>query len=56
MKAQPAIKSYFFEKGYKDLWETIKNSWGYNIESAQSYFEKTDDDNWFFKILYFIKV
>lgn len=53
MKAQPAIKSYFFEKGYKDLWETIKNSWGYNIESAQSYFEKTDDDNWFFKILYF---
>ena len=54
MKAQPAIKSYFFEKGYKDLWETIRTSWRYNIESAESHFEKASDaETWFGKIMYF---
>lgn len=53
MKAQPAIKSYFFKKGYEDLWKTISNSWNYNFDSAELYFGKTDDDNWGLKILYF---
>jgi hypothetical protein len=53
MKPQPAIKSYFFEKGYSDLWGTIKSSWNYNWTSAQSYFQKADDDSWFYKIMFF---
>ena len=53
MKIQPAIKSYFFEKGYNDLWNTIKCSWKYNLAYAQLYFTKTNDDNWFAKITYF---
>jgi hypothetical protein len=54
MKAQPAIKSYFFEKGYTDLWNTINSSWKYNLASAKSYFEKTNNNNWFYKILFFM--
>ena len=53
MKTQPAIKSYFFDKGYKDLWNTIISSWKYNLVSAESYFDKTDTDNWVNKVLFF---
>ncbi len=31
---QPAKKSYFFGKGYVDLWNTIKESWARNFQSA----------------------
>lgn len=34
---QPAIKSYFFGKGYRDLWNTIAESWKLNLGSAKSF-------------------
>lgn len=44
MENQPAIKSYVFEKGYKDLWNTIQDSWKANLAEANqhlSQFETT---------------
>ena len=38
MAQQPAKVSYFFEKGYADLWATIKESWSRNIQSAKDQF------------------
>jgi len=35
--AQPAQKSYFFDKGYKDLVNTIKGAWQRNIDSINKY-------------------
>lgn len=35
---QPAKVSYFFGKGYSDLWNTIKESWSRNIHSAGDQF------------------
>lgn len=32
---QPAKLSYFFDKGYQDLWNTIKESWTRNFQSAK---------------------
>ena len=32
-KAQPAKVSYFFGKGYSDLWNTIKEAWYLNKKS-----------------------
>ncbi len=40
MKAQPAIKSYYFGKGYRDLWGTIKDSWKHNTKDAGNFFLK----------------
>ena len=37
---EPAIKSYFFGKGYRDLWATITESWNRNLESAGEHFAK----------------
>lgn len=34
---QPAKKSYFFEKGYKDLENTIKGAWSRNSDSIKTY-------------------
>lgn len=34
---QPAKKSYFFDKGYKDLGNTIKGAWARNWESIKNY-------------------
>lgn len=34
---QPAKKSYFFGKGYRDLWNTIKGAWSRNIDSVKHY-------------------
>lgn len=34
---QPAIKSYFFDKGYKDLGNTIKGAWSRNMDSVTHY-------------------
>jgi hypothetical protein len=35
---EPAIKSYFFGKGYRDLRATIVESWRRNLTSAQEHF------------------
>lgn len=35
--AQPAKKSYFFEKGYQDVRNTIKGAWQRNLISIQNY-------------------
>lgn len=34
---QPAQKSYFFDKGYKDLGNTIKGAWSRNTDSIKKY-------------------
>ena len=34
---QPAKKSYFFEKGYLDLWNTVKGAWTRNLDSVSVY-------------------
>lgn len=39
-RPEPAIRSYFFGKGYRDLGETIKESWQRNLATARSHFEK----------------
>ncbi|HET8796997.1 MAG TPA: hypothetical protein VFO89_04885, partial [Thermoanaerobaculia bacterium] len=39
--ADPAIRSYFFGKGYRDLQATIVESWQRNISSAQGFFART---------------
>jgi hypothetical protein len=36
-KVQPAIKSYFFGKGYRDLGNTIAESWQLNLETAKRF-------------------
>ena len=36
-KPQPAKKSYFFGKGYRDLYNTIKGAWARNGESIGKY-------------------
>lgn len=35
---EPAIKSYFFGKGYQDLINVIKESWQRNLASAGDFF------------------
>lgn len=42
MEPQPSVKSYYFEKGYKDLRNTIKDSWAFNVRDANLEFEKFD--------------
>ena len=34
---QPAKKSYFFDKGYRDLGNTIKGAWIRNFDSIKMY-------------------
>lgn len=53
MKVQPAIKNYFFGKAYKDLWNTIGDSWQNNKESAEDLFQKAKGADMFPKYLYF---
>ncbi len=42
-KIQPAIKSYFFGKGYRDLGGTIAESWSLNWHSAGEFGSKAGD-------------
>lgn len=42
--AEPAIRSYFFGKGYRDLKATIVGSWDRNLESAGEYWSRADLD------------
>jgi hypothetical protein len=37
MKPQPAIKSYFFGKGWADLWRMLKDFWRRNMVSARQF-------------------
>jgi len=37
---QPAYKSYYFGKGYRDLWATIQESWARNIASMEKWFSQ----------------
>lgn len=37
-KQQPAKISYFFGKGYTDLWSTIRDAWILNLDSAKRQF------------------
>ena len=39
---EPAIKSYFFGKGYSDLRATIADSWQFNVDSASGFAKKAD--------------
>jgi len=36
----PAFRSYFFGKGYRDLLATIAESWQRNLDSAKEFFDK----------------
>jgi hypothetical protein len=48
----PAIRSYFFGKGYRDLWATIAESWQRNLDSAKEFFAKapgSDDSEEIFR-------
>lgn len=40
--SEPAIKSYFFGKGYKDLFATISASWQANQKTAEAHFAQSD--------------
>lgn len=40
---QPAKKSYFFDKGYTDLGNTIKGAWSRNGDSIKKYIENLQD-------------
>ena len=49
---EPAIKSYFFGKGYRDLRDVIKESWQRNFISAKGFFSKIDTTkDWWLSIL-----
>lgn len=56
---QPAKKSYFFEKGYKDLCNTIKGAWQRNVESIEKHKDniaesKTVDNTGLFVFKYIV--
>jgi hypothetical protein len=36
-RGQPSKKSYFFGKGYRDLWNTIAGAWDRNLQSIGKY-------------------
>lgn len=40
----PAIRSYFFGKGYRDLTDTIAESWQRNLDSANEFFSKAPEN------------
>ena len=44
---QPAKLSYFFGKGYKDLWNTIKESWIRNAHTAKQKWEIAREKGFF---------
>lgn len=52
---EPAIKSYFFGKGYIDLVNVIKGSWSRNLISSKSYFSKIDSTGeWWVTLSFFL--
>lgn len=47
VKEQPAKVSYFFSKGYTDLFNTIKEAWALNITSAKNQFAIAGEKGYF---------
>lgn len=47
VKEQPAKVSYFFGKGYTDLFNTIKEAWILNIDSAKNQFAIAGEKGYF---------
>ncbi len=43
---QPAKKSYFFDKGYRDLANTIKGAWARNTRSIKKYAQNLKDNKY----------
>lgn len=43
VQLQPAKKSYFFDKGYRDLLNTIKGAWARNLDSIRMYADNLKD-------------
>lgn len=39
--AEPAIRSYFFGKGYRDLRDTLVGSWNLNLATARDYLSRS---------------
>jgi TPR repeat protein len=52
MKEQPAKVSYFFDQGYTDLKNTIRDSWKANWDSASESFEKASYVGWIKKLFW----
>lgn len=46
-EVQPAKVSYFFGKGYHDLWETIKGAWSRNFVSAKERLASASEKGFF---------
>ena len=46
---EPAIKSYFFGKGYRDLTATIKASWAANIVTAEPHWKDASKEGDFLR-------
>ena len=46
-RKQPAKLSYFFGKGYLDLWNTIRESWARNFQSARIKLANARDNGFF---------
>ncbi len=52
---EPAIKSYFFGKGYSDLGAVIKDSWRRNIQSSKLFFKRIDSSGeWYITAMNFV--
>jgi hypothetical protein len=52
---EPAIESYFFGKGYRDLIAVIKESWESNLDSTKKFFSKIEKTSeWWKEALSFI--
>lgn len=52
--AEPAVKSYFFGKGYRDLKATIKDSWNRNsVSSTEIWGKGAAADNQLFAFLFY---
>lgn len=49
---QPAVKSYFFGKGYNDAFKVIRDAWFYNLQTAQKFVDNISNyhGGWFLKI------
>lgn len=47
VKEQPAKVSYFFDKGYKDLINAIKEAWSLNLKSVKNQFQLAKEHGFF---------
>lgn len=51
-QAEPAIKSYFFGKGYTDLRDVIQESWQRNMDSANEFFSKIQSGGEWWEVVF----